>query len=115
MNHSATDAVKTVTSKTFHSLVTEAMGPIAVEFMSYSCSSCQAIDPILEQVAETLKSKVSIYRVNVVLDEKLAEAYKIEATPTLILFRNGAQLGRVEGPDPTVASLTNILTQPFQS
>ena len=49
------DKIQTVTSSTFTRLVLEAEGPIAVEFMSYGCAHCRAIEPVLEQVAEMVK------------------------------------------------------------
>ena len=53
----SSDLIKTVTSSSFTRLVLEAEGPIAVEFMSYGCEHCRAIEPVLEQVAEMVKPR----------------------------------------------------------
>jgi len=39
----------------------------------------------------------------------------VHGTPTLVAFMNGAEVGRVEGPPPDVASLLQAVTLPFQA
>jgi thioredoxin 1 len=109
------DRIQTVTSGTFTRLVLEAEGPIAVEFMSYGCAHCRAIEPVLEQVAEMVKSEEKIFRVNIAVEQELAGSYQIQGTPTLVMFLNQNEVGRVEGPSPTVSSVLTAVTQPFQS
>ena len=109
------DEIQTVTSSTFSRLVLEGEGPIVVEFMSYGCAHCRAIEPALEQVAEQMKSKEKIFRVNIAVEQDLADGYAIQGTPTLIAFLNGSEVGRVEGPQPTVSSVLTAVTQPFES
>ena len=41
----SSNKIQTVTSRTFSRLVLEAEGPIAVEFMSYGCVHCRAMEP----------------------------------------------------------------------
>ncbi|MGA1985088.1 MAG: thioredoxin family protein [Candidatus Sulfotelmatobacter sp.] len=111
----STGKVQTVTASTFTRLVLEAEGPIAVEFMSYGCAHCRAIEPVLEQVAEMVKAQEKIFRVNIAVEQELAESYQIEGTPTLIMFLDRNEVGRVEGPSPTVSSVLAAVTQPFES
>lgn len=113
--HRSSDSIGTVTSSTFAALILEAEGPIAVEFMSYGCAHCRALEPVLEKVAETIKSKEKIFRVNTAVEDKLADSYGILGTPTLVMFLNGKEVGRIEGPHPTVSSLLTAVTQPFES
>jgi len=94
-------------------LVLQGDGPIAVEFMSYSCAYCGALEPILQQAAEFLKDKETILRVNIVIEQDLAESFGIQGTPTFVMFLNGSEVGRAEGPHPTLSSLLAELTQPF--
>ena len=49
------DELLTVDSSTFNTEVLECAGPIAVEFMSYGCSFCRTIEPIVQQVAEMVR------------------------------------------------------------
>ena len=111
----SSDNIQTVTSSTFTRLVLEAEGPIVVEFMSYGCAHCRAIEPILEQVAEMVNPKVRIFRVNIAVEQELAGSYQIQGTPTLVMFLDQYEVGRVEGPSPTVSSVLTAVTQPFES
>lgn len=107
------DRIRSVTSGDFSHLVLHAQGCIAVEFMSYSCVHCRAIEPVLQQVAEAVESEVTIYRVNIPVEQQLAAEFSIEGTPTFIMFLNGSVVGRVEGPPPTFSSVLATVTQPF--
>jgi thioredoxin 1 len=109
----SSDKITTVTASTFTRLVLEAEGPIAVEFMSYGCAHCRAIEPALEQVAERVKLQERLFRVNIAVEQELADSYQIQGTPTLIMFLDGNEVGRVEGPSPTVSSVLTAVTQPF--
>lgn len=111
----SSDGIGVVTSSTFASSVLEAKGPIVVEFMSYGCAHCQAIEPILQKVAEMVKSKEKIFRVNIAVEQELADSYVIQGTPTLIMFLNGLEVARDEGPHPTVSNLLTVITQPFET
>ncbi len=111
----SSDKITTVTASTFARLVLEAAGPIAVEFMSYGCAHCRAIEPVLEQVAEMVGAQEKIFRVNIAVEQELAGSYQIQGTPTLIMFLNQNEVGRVEGPSPTVSSVLTAVTQPFES
>ena len=52
---------------------------------------------------------------NVAVEQELAGSYQIQGTPTLVMFLNQNEVGRVEGPSPTVSSVLAAVTQPFQS
>jgi thiol-disulfide isomerase/thioredoxin len=98
---------------TFKPLVLEAVGPVAVEFMTYGCTHCRTIEPIYAGVAEHLASKGHFFRVNVAADPGLADRYDVRATPTFVMFLNAKEVGRVEGPKPNSSSLSAALSRPF--
>ena len=62
-----------------------------------------------------VKAKGKIYRVNVAVDPELGDRYAVKSTPTLVMFMNGRQVGKVEGPRPTVASVLTAVAQPFRA
>jgi thioredoxin 1 len=109
------DHIQTVTGNTFKPWVLEASGPIAVEFMSYGCVHCREMEPVLQQVAEMVTSKEKFFRVNTADDQELTNTYEIQGTPTIVMFLNGKEVGRAEGPAPTVSSLLTAVTHPFDS
>ena len=109
------DRIRTVTASTFDQLVLNGEGPIVVEFMSYGCAHCGAIEPDLQQVAEIVESTEKIFRVNIAIDQDLAASYGIHGTPTLVMFLNGAVVGRAEGPSPDVSNILTVVRQPYES
>ena len=109
------DEIRTVTSETFSNGVLEAVGPVVVEFMSYGCAHCGAMEPILQRVAAALKGTETIVRVNVAVDDDLAQRYEIAGTPTLVMFLGGRELERIEGPAPLYEGLMAAVTRPFAS
>jgi thiol-disulfide isomerase/thioredoxin len=106
--------MRTVTRSTFDRLVLQGDGPIAVEFMSYGCAHCRAIEPALQQVAEMVQAKENVFRVNTAVDRELADSYGIRGTPTLVMFLNGQEVGRSDGPSPTVVDVLSAVTKPFE-
>jgi thioredoxin 1 len=110
----ATDAIHDVAESTFASLVLGGSGPIVVEFMSYGCSHCRTLEPIIERVAEGLTPRETFFRVNVGMDGELADRYGVTGTPTVVMFRDAREVGRIVGPRPEEASLARALTQPFE-
>jgi thioredoxin 1 len=110
---SGPDSIATVTGSTFAATVLAEQGPIVVEFMSYGCSHCRALEPALVEVANMEDRGETFVRVNVAVEPDLAEKYEIGGTPTLIMFLNGAVVGRVEGPHPSVASILKAVTEAF--
>jgi thioredoxin-like negative regulator of GroEL len=107
------DRILTVTSSTFEERVLNAEGPIVAEFMSYGCTHCRTMEPILQQVAGMVEPDETIVRVNIAVEQALAASYGIRGTPTLIMFLGGRELARVEGPSPDVSAVLAAVTQPF--
>jgi thioredoxin 1 len=107
------DNIRTVTSADFDTAVLEANEPIAVEFMSYGCVHCRAIEPVLQQVAEMVSPSESIVRVNMAVEPDLAARFGVEGTPTLIMFSHGREVGRSVGPQPDQDSVYDAVTRPF--
>jgi thioredoxin 1 len=105
--------VQTVTATSFKSAVLEARDPVAVEFMSYGCSHCRTIEPFVREVARDLAGREAIVRVNVAVDADLAAGYAVLGTPTFVMFSDGAEVGRVEGPSPTYAGVFSAVTGAF--
>jgi len=107
------DTIETVTAGTFDAAVLQSHGPIVVEFMSYGCEHCRVLEPVLQRVARAVGTKERIVRVNVAVEPELAASYSIGGTPTLVMFLDGNEVGRTEGPRPTEGPLLAAVTAPY--
>jgi thioredoxin 1 len=113
-NSEAGDAIRTVSGAVFGHVVLAASMPVVVEFMSYSCAHCRAVEAALQQVARSVAPQQLVCRVNVAQDPELAAQYSVQGTPTLVMFSDGEVVARVEGPPPDVQSLLQAVAQAFQ-
>ena len=111
---SSQDRIRTVTGGTFEELVLDAEGPVVAEFMSYGCAHCRVMEPILQRVARLVEPDETIVRINIAVEQRLAASYAVEGTPTLVMFLEGREVGKVEGPRPDVSTVLAAVTQPFE-
>ena len=59
-------------------------------------------------------SNETVVRINIAVEQELAARYGMLGTPTLIMFPDGGEVARVEGPHPHVATLLSAVTEPFR-
>ncbi len=60
--------------------------PAIVDFYAGWCGPCKVLAPILEELADTYKDQVIIYKVDVDRCESLAAAYDIRSIPTTLFI-----------------------------
>jgi len=71
--------------------------PVLVDFYAEWCGPCQMMVPILEQVNSQLKDKLRIVKIDTEKYANLASQYQISALPTLVLFKQGKPVDKIEG------------------
>ncbi|MGM9578191.1 MAG: thioredoxin family protein [Evtepia sp.] len=70
---------------------------VLADFYKDGCVACRRIAPLLAQVESAQAGQTALARVNTSSNLALAQQYEIEATPTLILFREGLEVARHRG------------------
>ncbi|MBD2312443.1 thioredoxin [Desertifilum sp. FACHB-1129] len=71
--------------------------PMLVDFYATWCGPCKMMSPILDQVQAQLKGKLRVVKIDSDNYPQLASTYGIQAYPTLILFKGGKPVERIEG------------------
>ncbi len=74
-----------------------AEGITLVDFWAPWCGPCRMQTPILEELAESIKGRVKIAKVNVDEASGVAGSFGVQAIPTLILFKDGKEVQRFIG------------------
>ena len=80
----------------FDELLTVSDLPVLVDFYATWCGPCKMMAPILEQVNQQIKGKLRIVKIDTDRYPQLASRYSIEALPTLVLFKNGEPVDKIE-------------------
>jgi thioredoxin 1 len=82
--------------ETFNDLIKSPV-PVLVDFYADWCGPCKAMSPVIKQVAEQLKGKARIIKVNIDNAQDAAARYDVNAVPTFMLFKNGQIVWRHAG------------------
>ena len=78
-----------ITTNNFAEVIQEREGVSVVDFWATWCGPCRYIAPFLEEIAQDYEGRVLVGKVDVDKDGALADRYKIEALPTVVLFKDG--------------------------
>ncbi|MDB9444745.1 thioredoxin [Anabaenopsis tanganyikae CS-531] len=71
--------------------------PVLVDFYADWCGPCQMMVPILEKVNAQLQNRLRVVKIDTEKYTVLANQYQITALPTLVLFKQGQPVERIEG------------------
>ena len=93
----------------FKSLIKE--GVTLVDFYATWCGPCKMLAPQLEQLAEK-RQDINVIKIDVDQHEELAGEFNIRVVPTLILFKDGANIN-VSSGFKTAAALENLVNTAF--
>jgi thioredoxin len=81
----------------FDQMLATTTKPVLVDFYATWCGPCQMMAPILTQVGSHLREKLQIVKIDTDKYPALASQYSIQALPTLVLFKQGLPVHRIEG------------------
>ncbi len=84
----------------FEQTVLQAKTPVLVDFWAPWCRPCLMVAPVLEELAEEYSGRVTIAKLNVDQDPKIASQYQVMSIPTMIIFKGGKPLSNIIGFKP---------------
>ena len=78
----------------------EKPGVVVVDFTAEWCPPCKVVAAILDELAPRYAGRVRIGAVDVDREPALAQQFGVRSMPTLVLVRDGREVGRVIGSRP---------------
>ncbi|MEL6138765.1 MAG: thioredoxin [Cyanobacteria bacterium J06628_6] len=81
----------------FADLLAQSEQPLLIDFYATWCGPCQLMAGILEQVKESLKDQLKIVKIDTDRYPDLASQHEVYALPTMVLFKQGQEVDRIEG------------------
>jgi thioredoxin-like negative regulator of GroEL len=68
-----------------------------LDFTATYCQPCKALEPVLAALATEYGPRLQVVEINTEDDPIKAQQFGVRATPTLVLVRDGVEVGRVVG------------------
>ena len=87
------------TKDNFEKEVIKSDKPVLVDFNATWCPPCQALHPILEEMAEE-SDDYKIVSIDIDDEDALAEQYEVSSIPCLVVFKDGEEVDRKIGLQP---------------
>jgi thioredoxin 1 len=87
----------TLTDRNFQREVIESQKPVLVDFWAPWCGPCQAMGPVIKELAEEFQSRAVVGKVDVDNNPDIAARYGIQSIPTLMIFQNGEVVDQMVG------------------
>lgn len=88
--------------------VTGGAGLSMVDFWAVWCGPCRMVAPIVEQLADEYQGKVTVGKLDVDSNQRIATQYNVRSIPTILFFQDGKVVDQVIGAVPRPALESKI-------
>ncbi len=92
-----------LTDENFDEKINSADKLVLADFFATWCEPCSILTPILDKVAEDLKEKIVLMKINIDDAPKTAGKFSVEKIPTVMLFKNGKPISGFVGLMPELS------------
>lgn len=89
--------------------------PAIIDFYADWCSPCKMVAPILEELSETYKGKIKVFKINTEVEQELAAVFGIRSIPSLLFIPVDGQPQMAAGALPKATFeeiINNVLLAP---
>jgi thioredoxin 1 len=74
--------------------------PVLVDLWAAWCGPCRVVGPIVDEIAGERAESLDVFKLDVDANPEVAMRYGVNSIPTLLVFRDGEEVGRVVGALP---------------
>ena len=96
----------TITTENYDAEVLQSRKIVLLDFWATWCGPCMKLVPVVDSIAEE-RGDITVGKIDVDTQQKLAIQFGIVSIPTLIVMQNGKELARLVG----LVSKEKILAQ----
>jgi thioredoxin 1 len=101
-------SVADVTDSQWDTVVLQSDLPVLVDFWAEWCGPCRAMAPLVDKLADELKGKVKVVKINTSDNTEVPAKYGITAIPTFLVIKQGKQVKTMVGSQSYSALKANV-------
>lgn len=90
-------SIETVDENQIQTILDNAERPVVIDIWMDDCPPCNMLAPKLKAVAQDYQGEIKVVKINVENDSPVFDDYDVETVPTLLFFKNGEEVSRLEG------------------
>ena len=74
--------------------------PVLVDLWAEWCAPCRVVGPIVDEIGSERADSLEVFKLDVDANPDVAVRHGVNSIPTLLIFRDGEEVGRVVGALP---------------
>lgn len=86
--------------------------PVLLNFFTEWDDDCKMVHPVLKDVAAAMGDKAKVVKIDVDKNQELAEALRIKALPTFVIYKSGEMVWRQSGFMEASELLSQLKSEP---
>lgn len=102
------DNVLELTDQEFDQKILDQDKVALVDFWAPWCGPCRMAGPVVEEVADEMKDKVIVGKMNVDENPSISSRYKVMSIPTMLIFKKGKIVDQLVGVQPKDVLITRL-------
>ena len=89
-----------ISGEDFDRTVLGSKAPVLVDFYADWCAPCKYVAPLMDELAKAHEGTLLVVKVDTDQAPDVSQQFSIRSIPTVILFRDGDEVGRSVGFEP---------------
>ncbi len=86
-----------INSDDYEKTVEKSHLPVIIDFFADWCMPCQMLKPVFEKISKDYEGKLKFVKVDTEIAPELAQKFKVQGIPCLVLVEKGKEKGRIIG------------------